>query len=162
PGAEHALIYQFGGAIPLTWSISTEFFFYIVYPLIAMMLFRTKRFSIVAVVALIWSIVWALVAIRVALLQTEPWAVDRYGPIGAVDTGFQDSFYRWLLYFSPYLRIGEFVLGCLTAQIYVVLRSRSPSDTEAKLGILLFFVGAVTLAIMQYVMYAPTGGREVI
>jgi peptidoglycan/LPS O-acetylase OafA/YrhL len=162
PGAEHALVYQFGGAIPLTWSISTEWFFYIVYPLIAVMLFRTKRFSFVAVVAFIWSIVWALVAIKVALLKVEPWAVDRYGPIAAVATGFQDSFYRWLLYFSPYLRIGEFVLGCLVAQIYVLLRNRAPSDTEDKFGIVLLFVGVVTLIIMQYVMYVPTGSGIII
>jgi peptidoglycan/LPS O-acetylase OafA/YrhL len=33
---------------------------------------------------------------------------------------WQESFARWLIYMSPYVRIGDFILGCLTAQIYMV------------------------------------------
>ena len=54
--------------------------------------------------------------------------VSHYGSVAGVAWGYQDSFYRWLLYLSPYSRVGEFVrVGCLVAQFYLVLRDIPPT-----------------------------------
>jgi hypothetical protein len=85
------------------------------------------------------------------------WAVDRYGPIADLSHGFQDSFYRWLLYFSPYLRLGEFLLGCLIAQLYLVLLNRSVNTLELRLGMAALAVALASVPALTYLMYSPNG-----
>jgi peptidoglycan/LPS O-acetylase OafA/YrhL len=158
PGAEHSLIYELGGPMSVTWSISTEWFFYIVYPLIALILIRVKRPSAAFFGAVIWSISWTSLSLTIADSNLlDDWSIDKYGPIANAATGFQDSFRRWLLYFSPYLRIGEFMLGCLTAHIYVLLQNKSASRSEAWIGRGLLVFALLTLGLTFYFMYVPNG-----
>ena len=44
------------------------------------------------------------------------------------------SFYRWFFYYSPYTRVFEFILGCLTAQLYMRVAESRPSAREAALA----------------------------
>src|ERR1700752_1061991 len=75
-----------------------------------------------------------------------------------MNTAFQDSFYRWLVYFSPYLRLGEFIVGCLVAQLYMALRGHKIAPWEARTGAVLQLVGVSSIVFLLYLIYRPSGG----
>jgi peptidoglycan/LPS O-acetylase OafA/YrhL len=68
---------------------------------------------------------------------------------------YEDSFVLWLLYLSPYLRIGEFVLGTMTAQLYVALQRRDVTRRENAFGGALFWAAALSVILVTYVEYSP-------
>src|SRR5262249_28446197 len=112
-----------GGGSPLTWSISTEWFFYLTYPLIAICVLRLRTVSGTIVAIGLWCVAWSMLA---SLLYEnagtmDAWAIARWPLHGSQFENGQDSFSRWLLYMSPYVRIGEFILGCLVAELYLKL-----------------------------------------
>jgi peptidoglycan/LPS O-acetylase OafA/YrhL len=56
---------------------------------------------------------------------------------------------------SPYLRIGEFILGVMTAQLYVALQRRDVTRRENALGGALFWAAALSVLLVTYVEYSP-------
>src|SRR5204863_3036131 len=52
----------------------------------------------------------------------EAAAVAHFPQFAPRADNFGVSFYRWLLYFSPYSRIFEFIGGCLTCQLFLLAR----------------------------------------
>jgi hypothetical protein len=86
--------------------------------------------------------------------QIDAWAIGHFGPLAGMQN-HEDSFVRWLLYISPYLRIGEFVLGVMTAQFYVALRSRDVKRWENTVGCAVFCVAALSIPLINYVQYDP-------
>jgi peptidoglycan/LPS O-acetylase OafA/YrhL len=116
------------GAQPfgLSWSLSTEWFFYFVY---AALLYRAAGISsayrascwFVAVCVGVFALNLLIYvngdAIEVIELALVP---------GAINGKFQNgnSIYAWLLWASPYFRIWEFVVGVLACQLYLLLRGR--------------------------------------
>jgi peptidoglycan/LPS O-acetylase OafA/YrhL len=161
PIGDTSLIYALGGATSLTWSISTEWFFYFLYPLVALLILRSRAARLTFIIVLAWCALW--IALTTSLYDRAPeinaWAVARYGPIAEMREpqdmfAAQDSYVRWLLYFSPYLRMGEFVLGSLLAQLYVQLRSRKPAPLENALGSLGIAVAAVSMVVITYYLYS--------
>jgi peptidoglycan/LPS O-acetylase OafA/YrhL len=86
--------------------------------------------------------------------QIDAWAVDRFGPAAGIQNQ-SDSFVRWLLYASPYLRIGEFVLGAITAQFYVALRNRNATRWENVIGGAAFCAAALSIFLINYLEYSP-------
>jgi hypothetical protein len=66
--------------------------------------------------------------------------------------------YRWFFYYSPYGRVFEFILGCLTAQIYGLLAERPVSAGEARLGRCLLAASLTFLLAYAYLyMFEPFG-----
>ena len=55
--------------------------------------------------------------------------------------------------FSPYLRIGEFILGCLIAQLYTLLQDTRPSAQEQVVGRALLALGIISVPVIIYLMY---------
>jgi peptidoglycan/LPS O-acetylase OafA/YrhL len=157
------LISVVGAASPLTWSISTEWFFYLCYPLIALVLVRVRRPITAGIAAVVWCIAWT--AIAVYLFDHSPeitkWAVNRYGRIADMSGDAQNSYVRWLLYFTPYVRIGEFVLGCLVGELYLQLRGRAIAGREALVGQSGLVLGFFSVLLVTCVTYGPPGvGHE--
>ena len=68
---------------------------------------------------------------------------------------------RWLLYFSPYLRMGDFVLGSLIAQFYIQLRGLKSGGRENAIGTIVFLAAAASMVAIAYLMYAPDVGTNV-
>jgi peptidoglycan/LPS O-acetylase OafA/YrhL len=157
PFADNALIYVTGSNIALTWSISTEWFFYLAYPAVAIFVLRIRRPVFILGAMLVWSLLWGTVASTLSARAPEidAWAVGKYGAIASATSDYQDSFIRWLLYFSPYLRIGEFVLGCLAAQLYLQLRDRTVAMQEQAIGRLLLMAGLASVPLVTFFTYAP-------
>jgi peptidoglycan/LPS O-acetylase OafA/YrhL len=168
PIGDTTLIYAIGGSSSLTWSISTEWFFYFLYPLAAWLILRSRAPRSTLLLVLAWCALW--IALTTALYDRaagiNAWAVARYGPIAEMREpqdvfAAEDSFVRWLLYFSPYLRMGEFVLGSLIAQLYVQLRGLKPSGWKNTVGTIGFLAAAASMIAITYWMYAPDVGMNI-
>ena len=56
------------------------------------------------------------------------------------------------MYFSPYLRIGEFILGCLVAQLYLLLQDRKPGPKEQAIGRVLLALSIISIPVLIYFM----------
>ncbi len=110
----------------LSWSISTEVFFYLVY---AAVLYRLSALRSLAgaVAALVSFCLLAYVIVFFVIDERDAWApfaeaaVQNFIP--ATGEQFPHSFLRWLIYVSPYMRLLEFIAGVLTCQIYLLMRS---------------------------------------
>jgi peptidoglycan/LPS O-acetylase OafA/YrhL len=156
------LVGTIGGGSPLTWSISTEWFFYLAYVLMAFVVLRLNRPATILLAGLAFGFVW--VAAASTLYDRTPdmdaWAVTRYGAFAATTNDFQDSFARWLQYMSPYLRIGEFIVGCLVAQLFVRLRDRPVSHLETTIGKIGLVVAVASVFVITYAMYSPDVGAN--
>lgn len=153
-----------GGGSPITWSISTEWFFYFAYPLLAWLILRARTPRFAAVLALLWCALW--IAVTVGLYDwsnvIDAWAVKKYGPIAGMQEHLQTSFVRWLLYFSPYVRVGEFLLGTLVAQLYISLERRPVSDRENLVSTAAFFTAVVSVIVITYLNYRATACTNIV
>jgi peptidoglycan/LPS O-acetylase OafA/YrhL len=153
----NALISAIGGGSPITWSISTEWFFYFLYPCIAWLLLKPRQSRIAAAALVLWCLAW--IALATNLYDRTPaidaWGIGHFGPDASIDTHQQDSFVRWLLYLSPYLRMGEFILGALAAQFYVLMRSRPVTRAENICGAVAPIAAVLSLPCIIYLMYSP-------
>lgn len=164
PIDNNALIYAIrGGSAPLTWSISTEWFFYLAYLFIAWAILRARTASSAAALIVLWCALWIGVSLSLFhySAQMDAWAEHYYGSIAGVKEHFQDSFVRWLLYFSPYSRLGEFVLGALAAQLYVGLQPRKVTRRENLVGSLLFYCAAASVLLVTFAEYSPDVGMNI-
>ena len=156
--AGQSLIFQFGWSPQVAWSVSTEWFFYCAYPLVCMLVMRLRtaqstRVAIGLLVAvasggLIFGAQFAQVIDGFAATSIDPAAGAGGGNL---------SFRFWLFYFSPYLRILEFLLGCLCAHLIMRLRDRPPEAAERRAGLELTVVAAA-LTVGLYLLLYPLVG----
>ncbi len=151
-----ALIDAIRGGSPPTWSISTEWFFYLAYPLIAWFILRARGPAIILLIIGVWCVLWTSFSTGLydRTPQIDAWAVGHFGPVAGMQN-HEDLFVRWLLYVSPYLRIGEFVLGAMTAQLYIALQRRDVTRRENTLGGALFWGAALSVLLVTYLEYSP-------
>jgi peptidoglycan/LPS O-acetylase OafA/YrhL len=158
------LLDAIGGASPITWSISTEWFFYFLYLAFVWLVLKLRTPLVALLVTLLWCLVWTAIASGLynRTDQINAWAVAHFGPVADVGERPQDSFVRWLLYFSPYLRLGEFVLGALAAQLYTQLRSVRMSMLENSVGAVGFVAAAASAVAVTYVEYSPNVGTTIL
>ncbi len=126
-----------------SWSLSVEFFFYILFPLFVLPLTRLvkpTRALLAWLAALIggYTLVWTLYRTRALVL---PWAAM----LSVEHVNLEDRFGDWLSYFCPLVRLPEFLLGCLTAQLFLSLQNVPVKRWEKTLGnsTLLLSVGAI-------------------
>jgi peptidoglycan/LPS O-acetylase OafA/YrhL len=106
----------YAGGNGVTWSLSVEMFFYLVFPL-AIVLLRRLRGRGLAVTA----------AVTLVLMAGLPLIVAQAG----VDT--HSNLYYWLFFVFPPYRFGEFLLGMLLARA-MVLGLRVPAPAMAALA----------------------------
>jgi len=146
PVGEHTIIYVFGVMPTLSWSISTEWFFYCMYPLIAIAVKRlqtTQRILLATVI-----VVFAAGAVISAAGLLKPFintgAAKAFGPVAVGKTA--DSFYFWLLYFSPYFRLSEFLLGCLSAALFLRLKEKPVMRLERHVAVIV--TAAATFGVL--------------
>jgi peptidoglycan/LPS O-acetylase OafA/YrhL len=159
----NSLIGAIGGGSPMTWSISTEWFFYFAYPCIAWLLLRPRTPRLTLILGLLWCILWISIASGLydRSPQIDAWAIQHFGPDAGMQEHEQHSFVRWLLYYSPYLRIGEFVLGTFMAQLHVQLRDRQVTELENSIGTAVFLAAAASAILITYLEYGPDVGENI-
>ena len=116
-----SLIYQYGPVAAVSWSISVEAFFYVAYVGIAKLIAR-RKWRVRRIVGLLAAsyLVVVIYLFGCAFLQPE---IDRAGFASLVRSrrstpAMTDSLLRWLLYFNPVARLGEFFLGMAAAHLF--------------------------------------------
>jgi len=114
---------------PLSWSISTEGFFYLAYLGLVFPILAIRSLRLATWVAIGYAAVamLAFVLLRYKVDGVLIWAQGLVGNYIGPEQ-FQDSFYRWLFYFSPYSRLAEFLMGCLASHVYVWSSSRPVTE----------------------------------
>jgi peptidoglycan/LPS O-acetylase OafA/YrhL len=119
------------------WSLSTEWLFYMVYPLFSNWLSRRNGRSLGALAVAVTSAglcyyVWA--AYHIPLLKN-------FGAALFVTPALADSFVGWVVFYSPAGRIVEFLIGACAAQQYLAAQkdkdyfSRWPSAACAAVAV---------------------------
>jgi peptidoglycan/LPS O-acetylase OafA/YrhL len=136
----------------LSWSIATEWFFYLAYAAILYRVasIRSARLLLalliglcIAVYAVDFFVYFHMGPVERLLLKIFPDAVafgDRVG----------NSAIAWLVYTSPYFRIWEFVGGVLTCQLYLTLYR---SGRDQNWGAPLFWSGLLLVSAL-FLLYA--------
>lgn len=127
----------------ITWSISTEFLLYLVFPILTVIyvkfdtLFKSIFFFI--------FVVMASIGLKYIFMQNQAnidsFALSFFGDKAAPPLAAPVyTFYSWLIFNSPYIRIFEFLMGISIAHIYHLDKDLSGSynKTVKYLGYLAF------------------------
>ena len=147
----------------ISWSISTEMFFYLIY---ALVLYRIAALSSVrrCIVLLALLCVLTFTVFYVVFATQDSWlayVLARHPEYISNDVDENNSFHRWLVYLSPYFHIPEFLVGVLTCQIYLLIR-RPGALVRAATGEILawsgvaWLIAAMALLVTQW-DFGPRG-----
>ena len=136
PFGDNALIYQLGLIASVAWSISTEWFFYFIYPAVryGLVLLPRTRHKLCAAAVVCVVATCLVVAVGHFATPINDFAVERFGDVADVRLHWQDSFLRWLLYFSPYSRVFHSFVASAAA-IYLDRADRAPTSKENGWGL---------------------------
>ena len=143
----HKLLLE--NAFGLGWSVSTEWFFYCVYVVFVFAVFRLRGPG-ATLAAIVGFSLLAFLFLGFAEIHSGR-IVDlarRYVTDDPALTSQAYGFHRWLFYYSPYIRVLEFVLGCLTAQLYMLLIDRPVDPLERALGSIALWIALPLLALI--------------
>jgi len=115
------------------WSVSTEAFLYICFPLLVMLLFKraTKIGHLCLIGVVSFSAIFFL-ATGFSLHGTSVSSADLF----------------WLNTL-PVTRLGDFILGCVAARMYVIHTSKPISPTEQVLGITLLLLCIAAVIVLM-------------
>ncbi len=145
------------GTFGLSWSLSTEFFFYLTYIVLALHVARMRSIAGLLVTAGAMS---GLVLIAFAYAAGHRDTINAFGVqrMNGNVSGSDHTVFWWFFYYSPYGRVFEFILGCLTAQIYALLADRPVSPREDRWGRILLNASLVFLFAFALVyLFRPFG-----
>jgi peptidoglycan/LPS O-acetylase OafA/YrhL len=156
-----ALAYQYGPVSAVTWSISVEVFFYLLY-IVAALLIARLQWSTRTVIRI------AVAAYGITLVyfwfcghyedDINRAGIAMFGPAASTASGYEYSLLRWLFYFNPAARLAEFLAGMAAAQIYLAPPPRLPAMAPASASefTLLAILGTLLVHLWLYGAIAPT------
>jgi peptidoglycan/LPS O-acetylase OafA/YrhL len=150
-GMTQSWVFILLGGVPLfghlsafiTWSISTEWFFYCLYPVVGWLIAMTRHrlIAALALVALAWLGLVQVVVLYLHDQEVNAFAQAVWGPPGI-------AFLGWMIALSPVGRLPPFLIGVATAHIFMTRYSRPVSESERRLGMILLTVALVCLISM--------------
>jgi peptidoglycan/LPS O-acetylase OafA/YrhL len=129
----------------VTWSISTEWFFYLCYPAIAALVARFGSRGLV-VVTVGYMTLLSIGYLFPGLIDGP--ASRLWGPTAIDGSNGNNLFYVWVLNFSPFGRLHEFLTGVLAAHLFLHRVDVSMTAREARAGVLMLTVAAVALLLI--------------
>jgi peptidoglycan/LPS O-acetylase OafA/YrhL len=133
----------------VTWSISTEWFLYCIYPLLALIL---RRYGQRVFVVLIISWMSLLSLVYAYHDSVTGFAAATWGP-GA---NANNQFFAWVLKFSPLGRLPEFTTGMITAHFFMTIGDRRRAGLRATYP-LVFGIALVVAVYAGLRMDIPQG-----
>lgn len=116
----------------IAWSVSTEVFFYLAFPLVVLPVAR--------LITGLGQAIAAGVVVYAAYLVGD-WYLG-----GAILARGDETYRYWALYLSPYARFGEFLLGAVAGQYFLGI-SHTPISRREK------WIGTVLLAVAIAVLF---------
>jgi peptidoglycan/LPS O-acetylase OafA/YrhL len=155
-----SLIYQYGPVATVSWSIIVETLFYLVYAAMAILIAR-RKLSLRSIIGF-GAATYALAVIYLLLCVRYQPGIDRaglaaFGPVASSAAGYQDSLLRWLHYFNPVGRLGEFFVGMTAAHVYLAQRPRPARllPAQASAVTLAAIVALIVVHLWLYLVIAP-------
>ncbi len=138
PLENFSLIYSLGIGSSLGWSISVEWFFYCIFPLLAFIVskfnsVRVLSFSIFSIALLYFFSSWFIIG-QAFDEQSTAYSLIKKDSNLVFLSSWQDSFGRWLVYFNPYLWSFCFVLGVFTAKYFLLTLSLKSNLLKVKIA----------------------------
>jgi peptidoglycan/LPS O-acetylase OafA/YrhL len=127
----------------ITWSISTEWFFYCLYPIVTWLLARTRYRLTAALVLTALALLGLVLAVFIFLHAQE---VDAFAQAAWGKPG--DFFFTWLIAFSPVGRLPPFLIGIATAHIFITRYHQPVGEAERRLGMVLLTLALVCASSM--------------
>jgi peptidoglycan/LPS O-acetylase OafA/YrhL len=139
----------------LSWSVSTELFFYLAYALFFYRISRIRNVGFCLGLIAVFCLASYLLFYGLFITRDlwEPRGLHYFPQFSTYANNFGESFYRWLLYFSPYARIFEFIGGCLTAQAFLLVRRNPALRSRICSGVLAWLAIAVMLSLWAAFFY---------
>ena len=139
------------GFFYVSWSVSTEMFFYLAYALLLYRLaaIRSARSCLIILILFCFIAYAFFFGLFVTRDLWEPVALQANPAFVARTTDYNQSFYRWLLYLSPYCRLPEFIGGVLTCQLFLLNRRQRSVLNRAPVA----WLGTVAIVVMA-ILYA--------
>jgi peptidoglycan/LPS O-acetylase OafA/YrhL len=124
----------FNNGFGLAWSISSEVFFYLAYTIFvfAILALRRPGRCLAALGVFSAAILGALSLTFLHLDGVLSFFRSHWTNFLPMAENYSSSFFHWLFYTSPYVRICEFVLGCLTAQLFLLVQDRPILQAEQR------------------------------
>jgi peptidoglycan/LPS O-acetylase OafA/YrhL len=147
------------GTFGLSWSLSTEFFFYLTYIVLVLHVARMRNIAGLFVTAGAMSV---LVLATFAYAAGHRDAINAFGVryMNGNVSGTDHTVFWWLFYYSPYGRVFEFILGCLTAQIFAIFSQHPVSACEERYGRVVVYAALVFLVAFALVyLFRPFGSE---
>ncbi|MEV6950042.1 acyltransferase [Streptomyces sp. NPDC051172] len=126
-----------GGGNGVAWSLTCEFAFYLVFPLLLPLLRRISVGRLPLAAACCLAAIWAVPLASLSLAGTPAG-----GPLGQEMSAAQ----LVLVYFWPITRVPEFVLGIILARLHQERPTRSPGTLMAVLLLLVSYAAGLTMA----------------
>ena len=125
------------------WSVSVEAFFYLLFPLIVLFVpWKMNR---------VWKVVVCAVGVFSLFVYLNHLCVKRLDPsMNIIACG---TLRGWLVYLSPYMRFGEFLLGCLAGQLYRLTAASTPGRWEQLVGHAVLWSSIICL--VRFTIYPP-------
>jgi peptidoglycan/LPS O-acetylase OafA/YrhL len=123
------------------WSISTEVFFYVVFPLIAILLVKAKSLMTIILIG-IANIVFAGVAFYFVINHSHEIMSFIAPRLSKADA------WNWLIYYSPYMRLFQFISGCIACHLYLTLQYRTPTTVEMSRARVLAYLAVMAALAM--------------
>jgi len=148
------------GTFGLSWSLSSEFFFYLTYIVLVLHVARLRSIAGLLVTAGAMSV---LVLASFAYAAGHSDTINAFGVqhMNANVSGSEHTVFWWFFYYSPYGRVFEFILGCFTAQIYAIFSQHPVSAREERWGRIILNASLVFLLAFALVYLFRPFGREV-
>jgi len=148
-----------------SWSVSTEWFFYVLYALLFYRIacIKSPRLCLKLLVGFCVLSYLLLYGVYSTQNSWQPYVLAHHHRYISTDQDFANSFYRWAVYVSPYLQVLTFMGGCLTCQFYLLFKDREDVRRRIRpqllVGISLMWIllcvltlsGAFPHEIQQYV-----------
>jgi peptidoglycan/LPS O-acetylase OafA/YrhL len=120
----------------VAWSVSVEIFLYVCFPLIVYLLLRYLRE------------IWQLIAVGAVTAAVVLGAAATFTIQGR--TAFLGDTHYWL-YQLPSSRLGDFILGCVVARIFM-LRANTPiTERERRVGTVVLAISAAEIILLMCV-----------
>lgn len=137
------------------WTISTEVFFYLLYPFISIWISSWKKAkNLIFGMVLFSLLVYTVFAVMFYYSEyVETFLNNRTLNFIFRKDDILNSFFRWFFYVSPYAHISEFILGCATAQLYLLTNKRPLTSTEKSYGEV-YTWGALCVVLVLFIMYS--------
>ncbi|MGA8398286.1 MAG: acyltransferase [Stellaceae bacterium] len=136
----------------ISWSIPTEIFFYVSYALVFYRVAGIRRAK-TCFIALIALCAGAYAWFYFLFLTRDIWEgflLQHFSGFPSRTENLADSVYRWFLYISPNSRIFEFVGGCLTCQLFLLLRRDGQLDRDSRPR----HLGWLAVALIAVILFA--------